>query len=363
MLWICLNCLAGQLSIRIGEGMDKYIYKGMRIYFSAPSPAESIKPDFDLGPNFQWVKMALIFTDEDSNQYSYAVALKSTGTRSGTNEGVRIQKGDKWAPIPAIESSEIEGVFKNKLGNFDVVRNHERYKDAFFVNQDEHPHEDKAGPGEAHYNYIKFNSLFNNLKYELIGTTNKRLTPFGMIIGKEASMDMHNLYHEAIKTAKDKTDYFTGGFDIMKKLVKKQRETQKEQQEKLTKLAHKLAWNIIALSAITADDIYTILEGLHSIAQDEANFSDQKTMLLSTAGINKLKKISYSDSIIRDAGKGIRLEDVINKYIALFKTASMRNRDLVSAVNLMDSMIRRYPHNLKGFLTNAIQGISVLTKA
>lgn len=186
---------------------QNYIYKGMRVYFSAPSPAESIKPDFDLGPNFQWLKMALIFTDGD-NQYSYAVALKSTGTRSGTNEGVRIQKGDKWVPIPAIESSEIERVFKNKLGNFDVVRNHERYKDAFFVNQDEHPHEDKAGPGEAHYNYIKFNSLFNNLKYELIGTTNKRLTPFGMTIGEKSSMELHSLYHEAVRTAKSKTDYF-----------------------------------------------------------------------------------------------------------------------------------------------------------
>jgi hypothetical protein len=211
--------------------MAKYKIHDIRISFDAPplDSAESLtvekKKKFEA--NFQWLKFAIFFSDKKMNWYEYLTPLYPWGKKVDGGQELfaaddlgHVNENDEVAiPIESVESEFAKYLSKPEL--FPKIPG----VPIFYINAN------KGDKKEGHkYSAQDFMMSFvKSGRYVLLTKDRRFVDPMGKELGvkgqpaeEEKTSDVNR---QAIKNAKEK-DYFTGGFDIMKKLVKKQHKHQ-----------------------------------------------------------------------------------------------------------------------------------------
>jgi hypothetical protein len=206
--------------------MADYTLHEIRVSFDAP-PLKSLKPESltiekkqEFEANFQWVRYGILFTDKKMKWYTYLTPLYPWGDRQKGGQELffadsvgNIRKNKK-VEIP-IET--VEEFFSGYLKKIDLFPKAQ----ASYVN---------ANKADRHkYSSEEFMTDFvKSGRYVLLTKDRRYVDPLGNLMGKEGlpkEEKMADTHRKAIQIAKEK-DYFTGGFDIMKKLVKKQHKHQ-----------------------------------------------------------------------------------------------------------------------------------------
>lgn len=209
--------------------MAKYKLHEIRISFEAP-PLRDLNPksltvekNKEFEANFQWIKYAVLFTDSDMNWYSYITPLYPWGTKQ--KGGQEIFPSDSVGNIE--KAGEIDVSVEDIQKEFSEVLTKpelEPRTQVSYINA--HKHDQKK------YSSEQFKLTFiDSGRYIVLTKDRKFMDPFGKVMGKKGIEPIKEKtadnFRKAIKMAKEK-DYFTGGFDIMKKLVKKQHKDQKK---------------------------------------------------------------------------------------------------------------------------------------
>ena len=207
--------------------MADYTLHEIRVSFDAP-PLKALKPESltiekerAFEANFQWVKYAVLFTNKKMNWYTYVTPLYPWGEKQ--KGGQQLLAADSIGNISPKEEVKIpietvEKEFEKYLKKPELFPKAQ----ASYINANKTDHH-KYSSEEFKKDFI------DSGRYILLTKDRKYVDPLGRIVGKEGQPKeekMANTNRKAVQIAKEK-DYFTGGFDIMKKLVKKQHKDQK----------------------------------------------------------------------------------------------------------------------------------------
>jgi hypothetical protein len=206
--------------------MAEYTVHEIRISFEAP-PLKALKPESltiekqkEFEANFQWVKYAILFTDKKMKWYTYLTPLYPWGEKQ--KGGQELFAADSLGNISKekveIPTENVEGEFEKYLKKPELFpRTQVSYLNA--NKSDQHK-----------YSSEEFKKDFvDSGRYVLLTKDRKFVDPLGKLLGKQGQpkeKEMAETNRKAVKLAKEK-DYYSGGFDIMKKLVKKQHKNQK----------------------------------------------------------------------------------------------------------------------------------------
>jgi len=197
---------------------EKYKLHGVRIYFSAPPKTSTETVTLDKG-NFQWVYYQILFTDPKMNRYIYQITLQPWG-ETGKHGVVDISKANATWKVDQgeidLDSEAIKKIFETtepfkallkgpdlfpKVGALSYVNTHVSEKGKSYLPE-------------------QFKKQFDDEFYALVSKTKELVTPFGDPVGATTPGKEEGEIKES------KEDYYTGGFDIMKKLFKKQHKHQ-----------------------------------------------------------------------------------------------------------------------------------------
>jgi len=203
--------------------MEKFKLHEVKIYFSAPPKTSTetltIEKEKAFEANFQWSFYQILFLDKEMNRYIYQATLQPWGEiMSGVAEvsGANTTwKVDKAIEIN-IDPTEIEKSFSTLLGS-EAKKPDLFPKNALVSYVNMH----KSEKGKS-YKPEEFKNNFGDDFYVLLTKTKDLVNPIGGPISKKPEEELNR---SAVKVAKEK-DYFTGGFDIMKKLFRKQHRKQ-----------------------------------------------------------------------------------------------------------------------------------------
>lgn len=208
--------------------MADYTLHEIRISFDAP-PLKSLKPESltiekqkEFEANFQWVKYAILFTDKKMKWYTYLTPLYPWGEKQ--KGGQELFVADSLGNIDSKEEVKIP-VEKVEKEFEKYIKGPELFPKTqlAYINANKSDHH-KYSSEEFKKNFV------DSGRYVLLTKDRKFVDPLGKLIGKQGQPQkeekMANNNRKAVQIAKEK-DYYSGGFDIMKKFFKKQHKNQK----------------------------------------------------------------------------------------------------------------------------------------
>jgi|WetSurMetagenome_2_1015567.scaffolds.fasta_scaffold468831_2 hypothetical protein len=205
--------------------MAEYTLHEIRVSFDAP-PLKALKPDSltiekkkEFEANFQWVKYAILFTNKKMKWFSYITPLYPWGERQ--KGGQEIYSSDSIGNID--EKEEVDIPTESVEKEFEkYLKGPELFPKAqvAYVN---------ANKTDRHkYSSEEFKRDFvDSGRYVLLTKNRRYVDPLGNLLGKQGQPKEEKTARKAVLLAKEK-EYFSGGFDIMKKLFKKQHQDQKK---------------------------------------------------------------------------------------------------------------------------------------
>jgi hypothetical protein len=212
--------------------MAEHTLHEIRVSFDAP-PLKALNPESltiekskEFEANFQWIKYAILFTDKDMNWYTYITPLYPWGDRQ--KGGQELLASDSVGNIKKdtevkISPEEVEKEFSSFLKKPELFPKAQ----VSYLN---------ANKSDKHkYSSEEFKRDFvDSGRYILLTKDRRFVDPLGREVGKKGQPKeekMSNIHRKAVNLVKEK-NYYSGGFDIMKKLFKKQHQEQQRKQKK-----------------------------------------------------------------------------------------------------------------------------------
>jgi hypothetical protein len=208
---------------------EKYTLHEVRISFDAPPLREmnpgslTINKEKEFEANFQWVKYAILFTDADMNWYTYLSPLYPWGKKQ--EGGQELFAADSLGNINKKEVNipikEVENEFAKYLKEPDL----DPKTQVTYINANKVDHH-KYSSEDFKKNFI------SSGRYIVLTKDRRYVDPFGKVMGKQGEPSAEEKTAKAALNLAKEKDYYTGGFDIMKKLFYKQHKQKLKDEKK-----------------------------------------------------------------------------------------------------------------------------------